>query len=348
MVTRQRQALKQRLPELVAMQKLINKYQPLLSHQMESLIHVDDLQLPLVSITVGDLSRADKVLLVTGGVHGVERIGTQVILSWLSSLLERLQWDQRSPQQFADDIALVVVPMVNPGGMALNQRSNPQGVDINRHSPINARDRVPWLVGGHRLSPKLPWYRGALDGARATEFQVLDNIISRCTEGGRPVFALDIHSGFGMQDYLWIPYAYRHQPIEDISHYVALKRLWERTYPHHTYRFEPQSLHYLSHGDIWDYFYRRAREQGQYLLPLTLEMGSWRWVKKRPLALFRFTHWFHPVMPHRHSRVLRGHLVWLDFMLSACRNSDAWLPKGRKVEQLNRAARALWYGEASE
>ena len=38
---------------------------------------------------------------------------------------------------------------------------------------------------------------------------------------------------------------------------------------------------------LWDYFYYQSRAQNQaHFLPLTLEMGSWRWVKKSPRQLF--------------------------------------------------------------
>ena len=31
--------------------------------------------------------------MLIGGVHGLERIGTQVVMAWLSSFLARLAWD---------------------------------------------------------------------------------------------------------------------------------------------------------------------------------------------------------------------------------------------------------------
>ena len=34
-----------------------------------------------------------------GGVHGVERIGTQVLISWLHSLVHRLDWDDQLREQ---------------------------------------------------------------------------------------------------------------------------------------------------------------------------------------------------------------------------------------------------------
>lgn len=50
--------------------------------------------------------------------------------------------------------------------------------------------------------------------------------------------------------------------------------------------FEPQSQQYLTHGDLWDHLYLRALtgHPGHLFLPLTLEMGSWLWVKKNPAS----------------------------------------------------------------
>jgi hypothetical protein len=70
----------------------------------------------------------------------------------------------------------------------------------------------------------------------------------------------------------------------------ALKELFEQTYPTHNYVIEPQSRQYLAHGDLWDHFYPAcAHADGggaeRVFLPLTLEMGSWLWVKKNPRQL---------------------------------------------------------------
>ncbi len=84
------------------------------------------------------------------------------MLSFLQSLLARLRWDRLLHQQL-DAVRLLFMPLVNPGGMWQSTRCNPQGVDLMRNAPVDALEKVPFLLGGQRLSPRLPWYRGALD-----------------------------------------------------------------------------------------------------------------------------------------------------------------------------------------
>ena len=336
--------LHRRLSELLAVEQLCRQAGPLLKSRCEAVIDVDNFRLPIVSLTLGDPQRARSCLLLTGGVHGVERIGSQVLIAWLESALERCRWDTHWRQQFDEDIAIIAVPIVNPAGMLRDARCNANAVDLNRHAPIDAEDRVPFLVGGQRLSRHLPWYRGRWEKQVEPEFQALSDIIDRHSRGGdRMMMAIDFHSGFGFRDHIWIPHAYRKQPIDDIGSYMSLKLLWERNFPHHNYVFGPQAMHYLSHGDMWDYFYLRCRERGCRLLPLTLEMGSWLWVKKHPRQLFSFAGLFNPTVPHRHARVLRGHLLLIDFLLAACRNSAEWLTHGEQDRQMQQIAQTLWY-----
>ncbi len=335
--------LYRRFSELLSLEQLCRQAGTLIQTRTEALIDVDDLRLPVVSLTIGNPTTAKSCLLLTGGVHGVERIGTQVLLAWLESVIERCRWDEYWREQFRDDIAIVAVPIANPGGMLQDSRCNPNSVDLNRHAPIDAEDSPPFLVGGQRLWRKLPWYRGHWQRRVEPEFTALNNVVKRCSSPGKLCMAIDIHSGFGFQDHLWIPYAYRKEPIEDIGSYVSLKLLWERNFPHHNYVFGPQAMHYLSHGDMWDYFHIQSRDAGAKLLPLTLELGSWLWVKKHPSQLFSFAGLFNPTVPHRHARVLRGHLILLDFMMAATRNGRQWLVDGEQERQMQQIAQALWY-----
>ena len=114
------------------------------------------------------------------------------------------------------------------------------------------------------------------------------------------------------------------------------------TYPHQEYLFEPQAKHYLVHGDLWDYLYLESLERGNIFLPLTLEMGSWRWVRKNPLQIRQLLGLFHPMKPHRHRRVLRSHLILLDFLLHATLSYQNWIHKSREPE-IEKMALSLWY-----
>ena len=338
-----RGALHRRLGELLSVEQLCRNAGALIQSRTEAIVDVDEFRLPVVSLTIGNPDRAKSCLILTAGVHGVERIGTQVLLAWLESVVERCRWDAHWHMQFEEDIAIVAIPLVNPGGMLMDSRCNPNGVDLNCHAPIDAEDGAPFLLGGQRLWRKLPWYRGDWANYIEPEFSALQTIIYRYCRPGRLSVAIDFHSGFGLQDHIWIPFAYRKEPIDDIGNYTALKLLWERNFPHHNYSFGPQAMHYLSHGDIWDYFYLQCRDHGSRLLPLTLEMGSWLWVKKHPAQVFSFAGLFNPTVPHRHARVLRGHLILLDFFLAATRSSEQWISEGERDRQMAQVAQTLWY-----
>ena len=130
--------------------------------------------------------------------------------------------------------------------------------------------------------------------------------------------ALDVHSGFGLVDRLWYPYARQQGGYE---HEVACTRLADRLAEydaHHVYRIEPQSKQYTTHGDLWDYAYDRHRSargaNGRVFLPWTLEMGSWAWVRKNPSQLFNALGAFNPIKPHRYARTMRRHSRLVDFL----------------------------------
>ena len=79
------------------------------------------------------------------------------------------------------------------------------------------------------------------------------------------------------------------------------------------------------------------------LLPLTLEMGSWLWVKKNPRQLFTRHGIFNPLIEHRLQRVLREHMALLEFATRAAGSYTRWLPNGARREQHHAQALTRWY-----
>lgn len=128
--------------------------------------------------------------------------------------------------------------------------------------------------------------------------------------------------------------------------------LLDRTHPfHHAYQIEPQSLHYTTHGDLWDYLYDESRQDGsstRIYLPFTLELGSWLWVKKNPWQLMRFFGMFNPILRHRLKRVLRQHTVLFDFLVRATACHAGWLPAGTLRAQLAQEALRRWFIERQD
>jgi hypothetical protein len=278
-----------------------------------------------------------------GGVHGLERIGTQVVLAFLANLVERLRWDELLHEQLGR-VRLVFLPVVNPGGMWSMTRSNPQGVDLMRNAPIDARERVPFLVGGQRYSNRLPWYRGASDAPMEAEGRALCALVEEELLARPFSIALDCHSGFGLRDRIWFPHAHTTAPFPDLAEVHALKGLFDRAYPHHNYLFEPQCRQYLAHGDLWDHLYLKPRPApGHVFLPFTLEMGSWQWVRKSPRQLLSRLGIFNPLAAHRHERVLRRHLLWLEFLCRSACAYRGWLPSGTERAGHEQAGLTSWF-----
>ena len=107
----------------------------------------------------------------------------------------------------------------------------------------------------------------------------------------------------------------------------ALVHLLDGALPNHVYKVEQTARVYTIRGDLWDHLYDRRRERRNgVLIPLTLEMGSWTWVRKNPLQGLSSDGRFNPVVDHRHRRTLRRHLPLLEFLLHAVASFRRWLP----------------------
>lgn len=303
--------------------------------------------LPVHVATLGNPSPAVPAVGYFGGVHGLERIGAEVVVAFMRSLQRRLAWDEMLHRKL-ERVRLVFMPVVNPGGVILGTRANPAGVDLMRNAPIDAAERVPFLVGGQRASPRLPWYRGPLAAPMAPEAQALCDVVAAELLTRRFSIALDCHSGFGLRDRIWFPFACSSQPIAHLPEVDALFRLYADSYAHHRYVFEPQSRQYCAHGDLWDYLYlRAAADAARVFLPLTLEMGSWAWVRKNPRQLFSRHGLFNPQIEHRLQRVLRRHIGWMEFLARAGCSVERWRPVGEARTARHAEAMARWYGDRS-
>ena len=338
--------MEQRLPELSELNRLLDDAPTGLAARVAHTVEVDGAALPIHVLTLGNPDPDLPGIGYFAGVHGLERIGTRVLLVFLRGLLNRLKWDPLLQRQL-EMLHMVFVPLVNPGGMWRNTRCNPAGVDLMRNAPLDAVERVPFLLGGQRFSPSLAWYRGPADAPMQPESQVLAQVVEQELGRRRFSLALDCHSGFGARDRIWFPYAHTARPFPDLPEVHALKELFELSYPTHNYVIEPQSRQYLAHGDLWDHFYLNARADGgsgRVFLPLTLEMGSWLWVKKNPRQLFSLQGLFNPRPGHRLHRILRSHLLWLDFLARAACGWDNWLPRGDARLRHKKLAMAEWYG----
>jgi Zinc carboxypeptidase len=334
------------LPELQQIETIIQyEKKEFLSHKILCHVRCDNDLLPVYALTLGNRSAGIPCITFVAGIHGLERIGTQVVLTFLETLLERLDWDLAF-SDIMQRVRINVLPLINPVGMLNYTRSNGRGIDLMRNAPIDSDEKTIWLGGGHRISSLLPWYRGKAGDAMETEAQALCDYITNEVLPAPFSLILDCHSGFGFRNQIWFPYAKsRIEPIKHLREVYYLRKLFMHTYPHQDYLFGPQSKHYLSHGDLWDYLYLKSLAGNNIFLPLTLEMGSWRWIRKNPLQLRKLQGFYHPIKPHRLNRVLRGHLVLMEFLLHATLSYKNWLHKSHVLE-VEQQAMALWYHDS--
>ena len=329
-------------------------------------------RLPIQSVALGNPDPCAPAVGFFGGFHGLELIGAEVVLAFLQNLASRLKWDTTLHRQL-ETVRLVFMPLVNPGGMLRGTRANPSGVDLMRNAPVDALERVPRWIGGQRLSSQLPWYRGREGAAMEAENLAVCAVIAREFQPRAFSLTVDCHSGFGLHDRIWFPFAHTRTPIAHLAELHALWELLGETLCNYPYVFEPQSSQYLAHGDLWDHLYldslpglrpgpgdaARApraggppvvisgarQEPDRVFLPMTLEMGSWTWVKKNPRQLFSLLGMFNPLIEHRQQRVLRRHLPLLEFFVRAAISHDLWLPRGPARAAQRARGLSHWYPE---
>lgn len=280
----------------------------------------------IIGLTLGSKEPEAPSFGLFAGVHGLEKIGTHLAIYFLDSLIKQLVWDETLMQKLSR-CRICSIPLINPAGMFLNKRSNANNVDLMRNAPQDASGKTLFLASGHFLSPKLPWYRGEPHKLE-TENQALVDFVQKNMFDSNFAFSLDLHSGFGMQDRLWFPYA---KTSADIPHHRLandFKDLIDTSIGNHVYKIEKQSDSYLLHGDMWDYIYDlhlQKHNLKKVFLPWTLEMGSWIWVKKSPFQILKKGGLYNPYKVHRYYRILRRHWRLLDTFFNAVKNHKNWV-----------------------
>jgi hypothetical protein len=333
---------------LSEVERIVGTVGSLAEHRVICEVETGGRTFPIRVFVLGSRDRSAPAVGFFGGVHGLERVGSHVVVNHLQSLLTQLRWDRLLQRQL-ESLRMVFMPVVNPGGMWRRTRANPAGVDLMRNAPVDAKEPALFLVGGQRVSASLPWYRGPLGAPMQPEAAALCEVVREELLPRPFSIAVDCHSGFGLHDRIWFPYAHTKVPFAHLAETHCLKTLFEASHLHHTYIFEPQSRQYLAHGDLWDHLHLEATAQpGRTFLPLTLEMGSWIWVKKNPRQVLSRHGLFNPLIAHRLHRVLRRHNAWLEFVARSACSFREWLPTGERRARHERLACEEWYpGRAS-
>ncbi|MBK8816809.1 MAG: zinc carboxypeptidase [Methylococcaceae bacterium] len=333
-----------KFPELQQLEQLIERFGNRAQSQIVERIQYKNFEFPIHCITLGSNDPNVPVLAFFGGVHGLEKIGSEVILSYMQTLCELMDWDEEFLSRLQKS-RLVFMPIVNPVGVYLGTRSNGNGVDLMRNAPVEGQ-KTRGLHSGHRISSLLPWYRGD-ENNMEKEAQALCRVVTEHVFNSPLSIALDLHSGFGLKDRLWFPYASKRTPYPFIAQTLALKELFDRCYRHHIYKIEPMSQEYIINGDLWDYLFDdfvQRSEVERLFFPITLEMGSWLWLRKNPRHLFTRHGLFHPLLPHRLQRVFRRHFLLFDFLHRALLYPDKWAKlDSEQKPYYEKKASGLWY-----
>lgn len=300
---------------------------------------------PLYCVSMGSTDPKAPSLGIFAGAHGLEKIGSEVVLAHMRTILELVRWD-KSFQNRLESTRLVFMPIVNPAGVVNRTRSNGNGVDLIRNSPLEGEGKPGPFYRGHRISNKLPYYRGPQGAEMEVETKALLDVLQTELLTSEVCITVDVHSGFGAHDRFWFPYAHSRRPFPALAEAFALKTMLDSTYPNHFYIYEPMSRQYTIHGDPWDYAFEenRLKKEHGFFIPFCLEMGSWTWLKKNPLQVFSKNGLFDPTQPHRRRRILRRHLTLFDFLHRALMSVDSWvnLNDTDRARNLKRAMET-WY-----
>lgn len=316
--------MKEVLPELSEVEHLADQNKDLLKIETLGKVAHGGIEYPIYGLSMGTDNPQAPVFGLFGGVHGLERVGTHVLLAYLKTLLARVRWE-KDWKEFFEHCRLVTVPIINPVGMALVRRGNGNNVDLMRNSPLEATGKLIPLVSGHRKGPHLPWFRGN-PGELELETTLVNDFCQKNFFQSKRVITLDLHSGFGLKDRLWYPWSTSTVPFPREENVLKIKSMLEEAYPFHVYTVEHQSINYSNHGDLWDWIYQsyEALNPDGYFLPLTLEMGSWLWVKKNPMQVLSWDGLFNPIKKHRYARTMRRHHQLLELLLKASRYHESW------------------------
>src|SRR5262249_44073490 len=158
--------------------------------------------------------------------HGLEKIGSEVVLAYMHTLLEFMRWDRHFQGRLKDS-RLVFMPILNPVGIVQRTRSNGNGIDLMRNSPLDGEEAGAAIDRGHRLSSQLPLFRGDVGKTMEVEVQALFEVLEKEILGSQIALTVDVHSGFGAQDRFWFPYSHTRRPFPYLAEAYALKGLFD-------------------------------------------------------------------------------------------------------------------------
>jgi carboxypeptidase T len=220
-------------------------------------------------------AEARSQVLITGGIHAQEFIGTEVALAAARELAEG------RADELLDHSDVWVVPLVNidghcqvydhsgEGDRITKGRKNLHGVDLNRNFPEvpGAHSRHP-LAGNRR--PRSSYYMGS-QALSEPESRALAELAARL----HFYAAINLHSVAGKFLY---PFCYTRAPAPAADAFVRMGQAMVVHQPRYRYVVQQSYTWYPTLGDLDDFLYVRYGA-----LSVTVEVGTVR--KNLPHAL---------------------------------------------------------------
>lgn len=203
-------------------------------------------------------------VLFDGAHHGDEVIGSEILVLYARQLVEEYPATARS-RQILENTTVVIVPMVNPDGIArahnstnyADARKNARGVDLNRNYGAT------WGGPGASTSPDSATYRGPSASSEPETRHIETLLASR-----NWTFYSSLHSGAEM--ILW-PYGHTTQPPAEEGVYTRLGN--ELTALTSAPNGQVSRILYAVSGDSMDAAYINA---GPYWKPLSTSPETYR------------------------------------------------------------------------
>ena len=296
------------LPELTELHRLAAEAGAAVSLRTACDVDCGERRFPVPVLTLGTTAADAPAVGFFGGVHGLERIGAEVVIAYLRSLVMRLPGTScctGSSRRCASCSCRWSIR----AALWRGTRANPNGVDLMRNAPVDATraralpDRRPAhqraRCRGTAAPPARRWSARAQALCRVVEDRAAGRGRSASRSTATRASACATASGSRTRT--------PRGRSSTCRRCTRCARSSTRRLLHHRYvRRAAEPPVPGARRPVGPPLPRACRAPARRVfLPLTLEMGSWLWVKKNPRQLFSRHGIFNPLIEHRQQRVLR-------------------------------------------
>jgi carboxypeptidase T len=233
------------------------------------------LQRPIEVIRISSSDKDVPRVLFVGGIHGLEKVGVEMVIRLMDRLLEGHGTDQRITTML-EQRQVWLVPVLNPDGYATSRRKNARGVDLNRNFAVGFSS--PGSASRWRL---WPFYAGPSPYSEP-ETRAIKDLTARVPFS----IALSFHSFGGLINF---PYGHTRTPAKDNKLFRAISQEMRKRQPHEKYAARQLSWLYKPKGSLEDDLYEHGGT-----LAFLIEMMRWFPRLMRPTVFWRRFSWFNP------------------------------------------------------